>query len=130
MTRLIKDRLNVDIDLVWKSDDYVNKLAMQIVADDLPDIYARLDIFLHEVGFITFCSSITSELRNLCVFKDVKTRVLPAKKRRKAESRRLRNERNQSILSGAHAPSFPKRPVDPMGRGAAAHGVWESHHGA
>ena len=68
MTRLIKDRLNVDIDLVWKSDDYVNKLAMQIVADDLPDIYARLDIFLHEVGFITFCSSITSELRNLCVF--------------------------------------------------------------
>ncbi len=45
MTRLIKDRLNVDIDLVWKSDDYVNKLAMQIVADDLPDIYARLDIF-------------------------------------------------------------------------------------
>ena len=50
MTRLIKDRLNVDIDLVWKSDDYVNKLAMQIVADDLPDIYARLDILFARSG--------------------------------------------------------------------------------
>lgn len=42
MTRLIKDRLNVDIDLVWKSDDYVNKLAMQIVADDLPGYICSL----------------------------------------------------------------------------------------
>ena len=77
MTRLIKDRLNVDIDLVWKSDDYVNKLAMPTTFR----IYMLAWIFfLHEVGFITFCSSITSELRNLCVFKDVKTRVLPAKR--------------------------------------------------
>ena len=54
MTRLIKDRLNVDIDLVWKSDDYVNKLAMQIVADDLPDIYARLDILFARSGIYNF----------------------------------------------------------------------------
>ena len=54
MTRLIKDRLNVDIDLVWKSDDYVNKLAMQIVADDLPDIYARLAILFARRGIYTF----------------------------------------------------------------------------
>ena len=54
MTRLIKDRLNIDIDLVWKSDDYVNKLAMQIVADDLPDIYARLDILFARSGIYNF----------------------------------------------------------------------------
>lgn len=40
MTRLIHDRLNIKIDLVWESDDYANKLAMQIIADDLPDMFS------------------------------------------------------------------------------------------
>ena len=39
MTRLIKDRLNIEVDVLWESDDYSNKLALEFAAGNLPDMF-------------------------------------------------------------------------------------------
>lgn len=39
MTRLIKERLNIDVQVLWESDEYSNKLAMEFAADSLPDMF-------------------------------------------------------------------------------------------
>lgn len=39
MTRLIKDRLNIEVKVLWESDDYSNKLAMEFASDSLPDMF-------------------------------------------------------------------------------------------
>lgn len=39
MTRLIKDRLNIEVDVLWESDEYANKLALEFAAGTLPDMF-------------------------------------------------------------------------------------------
>ena len=39
MTRLIKDRLNIEVDALWESDEYANKLALEFAAGTLPDMF-------------------------------------------------------------------------------------------
>lgn len=39
MTRLIKDRLNIEVDVLWESDEYANKLALEFASGTLPDMF-------------------------------------------------------------------------------------------
>ena len=39
MTRLIKDRLNIEVELLWESDEYANKLALEFATGELPDMF-------------------------------------------------------------------------------------------
>lgn len=39
MTRLIKDRLNIEVELLWESDEYANKLALEFASGELPDMF-------------------------------------------------------------------------------------------
>ncbi|MBR1585156.1 MAG: hypothetical protein IJ662_06425 [Clostridia bacterium] len=39
MTRLIKDRLNIDVQVLWESDEYANKLALEFTTGTLPDMF-------------------------------------------------------------------------------------------
>ncbi len=54
MTRAIKDELNIEVKLLWESDEYASKISLCIAADDLPDMFVS-------PNYITYASLVENE---------------------------------------------------------------------
>ena len=55
LIRAIRDELNIDIQLLWEVDDYEEKIALQIAASDLPDVFRT-------PNYLTYLSLVENEL--------------------------------------------------------------------
>lgn len=54
MTRAMKDELNIDVQLLWESDEYASKISLCIASDDLPDMFVS-------PNYITYASLVENE---------------------------------------------------------------------
>ena len=54
MTRAIKDELNIEVKLLWESDEYASKISLCIAGDDLPDMFVS-------PNYITYASLVENE---------------------------------------------------------------------